>query len=144
METATTAVKLCECGCGQPSPIAKRTETRSGWIKGQPRRFIRFHYPGPRRTHGMSRTSEWGTYNGAKQRCTNPNLDSYPYYGGRGIEFRFDSFEQWYAELGDKPEPKHLYSVDRKDNDGHYEPGNVRWALKTTQLSNRRPAQQVA
>lgn len=42
MEQSTTA-KLCECGCGQPAPIATRNHTRSGHIKGQPTRFIHGH-----------------------------------------------------------------------------------------------------
>lgn len=39
----STAIKLCECGCGQPAPIAKSTNTKAGAIKGQPQRFIRWH-----------------------------------------------------------------------------------------------------
>lgn len=36
-------MKLCECGCGQPAPIATRTRNDAGWIKGQPLRFIKGH-----------------------------------------------------------------------------------------------------
>jgi hypothetical protein len=93
-------------------------------------------------THGQTRnrttTPEASAYYGAKRRCTNSNDESWEYYGGRGIEFRFTSFEEFYAELGEKPEPKHLYSVDRIDNNGHYEPGNVRWATDSQQVYNRR------
>jgi hypothetical protein len=44
--TSTTigAAKLCECGCGQPAPLASKTSSRRGWIKGKPIRFIRFHH----------------------------------------------------------------------------------------------------
>lgn len=63
-------------------------------------------------------------------RCYNPNSDSYPRYGGRGIgvcpEWR-KSFDAFYAALGEPPTPKH--QLDRyPDADGDYEPGNVRWA----------------
>lgn len=36
-------IKLCECGCGKPAPIAKETWKRKGWIKDQPKRFIQGH-----------------------------------------------------------------------------------------------------
>lgn len=36
-------VKLCECGCGNPAPIAKYTSRSDGWVKGESKRFIRFH-----------------------------------------------------------------------------------------------------
>ena len=40
---STTSLHLCECGCGQPTKIAKVTSVERGWIRGQPLRFIRFH-----------------------------------------------------------------------------------------------------
>lgn len=48
------------------------------------------------------------------------------------------SFEQFYEHLGPRPTPKH--SVDRKNNDGNYELGNVRWATKSEQMKNKRKA----
>jgi hypothetical protein len=85
----------------------------------------------------MSGTVEYHAYIGARSRCRNPKNDSYDKYGGRGIEFRFSSFEQFFAELGPRPGPE--YSVDRIDNEGHYEMGNVRWATLSEQNLNRRP-----
>jgi hypothetical protein len=35
---------LCECGCGQQTKLAPRTHTPSGWVKGQPLRFVRYHH----------------------------------------------------------------------------------------------------
>jgi hypothetical protein len=87
----------------------------------------------------MSKTLEALAYYRAKDRCNNPRNGSYPDWGGRGIKFRFTSFEEFFAEVGPKPRPKHLYSLDRwPDNDGHYEKGNVRWAKDGEQLANRR------
>lgn len=78
----------------------------------------------------------WNAYWNAKTRCEDSANKSYKHYGGRGIEFRFTSIEQFIAELGAKPTPQH--SVDRINNNGHYEPGNVRWATWKQQLANRR------
>ncbi len=49
--TQDTSVKLCECGCGQPAPIAKRTNAKLGHIAGQPVRFIRGHHNKVRPLH---------------------------------------------------------------------------------------------
>ncbi len=68
-------------------------------------------------------------------RCQNPKHQRYADYGGRGIEFRFSSFEEWCSELGPRPEG---YTADRKDNNGHYEPGNMRWCTYKEQNNNRR------
>lgn len=71
----------------------------------------------------------------AKSRCQNLQLPCWPDYGGRGIEFRFTSFEEFYICLGPRPPG---YTLDRIDNDGHYEKGNVRWATRQEQNLNKR------
>ncbi len=141
-------MKLCECGCGKPTPISKQTRTERGHIKGQPTRFCPSHgnlscvknfgddIGVHTRKHGMYRASEYRAYCAAKYRCNNPNDASYQEYGGRGIEFRFKSFDEFIQHIGPKPDPK--LSLDRIDNNGNYEIGNVRWATSSQQLSNKR------
>jgi hypothetical protein len=72
----------------------------------------------------------------AQQRCTNPNGSHFARYGGRGIEFRFDSpraMAEWVtANLGLQKEME----IDRIDNDGHYEAGNLRWAHPALNVAN--------
>jgi len=85
--------------------------------------------------HGMSRSPEYKAYTQALYRCTRPNEQCFKHYGGRGIKFLFKDFESFYKELG--PRPKGL-ELERINNDGHYEPGNVKWASRTEQLLNRR------
>lgn len=85
---------------------------------------------------GENATSEYTTYCEARHRCTNLSHPAFADYGGRGIEFRFDSYEQFLATLGRKPTAKH--TLDRIDNSGHYEPGNVRWATRLQQARNTR------
>lgn len=86
--------------------------------------------------HGMCSSPEYRAYRGALQRCQNPRDKNYRNYGERGIEFRFKSFEEFYSCLGSRPSSKH--SVDRINNDGHYEVGNVRWETMKTQSNNKR------
>lgn len=92
-------------------------------------------------TRGSGKRAEYRIWAGIIQRCTNPNLNAYPRYGGRGIlvcdEWR--DFSKFLASVGPRPSPRH--SIDRyPDNDGHYEPGNVRWATPAQQNANRRRA----
>lgn len=77
---------------------------------------------------------EYGAYRRAKERCNNPNDPMYHRYGGRGILFLFSSFEEFIGHIG--PKPKGL-TLDRIDNDGHYEAGNVRWATREQQNENK-------
>ena len=85
--------------------------------------------------HGMCKSPEYMAYCGAKGRCENAKDERYSDYGGRGIKFLFASFEHFFSELGLRPKGK---SLDRIDNNGNYEPGNVRWATLELQNNNRR------
>lgn len=80
--------------------------------------------------------------NAVKARCCSPTCAAYRYYGGRGIEFRFESplaMAEWVvANLG-YPDAGGSLSIDRRDNLGHYEPGNLRWATADVQGNNKRP-----
>jgi len=141
--------KLCECGCGQPAPIAAQTEALDGRVKGQPTRFIHGHNqrgkPGicgirnGKFRHGGTNQPEYRVYYNAKTRCTDRKHQSWKYYGGRGIKFLFISFKQFYTELG--PRPAGL-TLDRINNDGHYQVGNVRWATRSQQALNARKRKQ--
>ena len=69
-------------------------------------------------------------------RCNNPNTPGYRLYGGRGIQVRYSSFDEFFSDIGPRPSASH--SVDRINTNGHYEPGNCRWATKTEQGNNVR------
>lgn len=83
---------------------------------------------------------EYTAWQQMRDRCTNAKSKNYPYYGGRGIKVcgRWsESFEAFLADVGRRPSDGH--TLDRKDSNGHYEPGNVRWATRAEQSRNRRP-----
>ncbi len=78
---------------------------------------------------------EYTSFKDAKYRCTVLTNKDWDNYGGRGILFKFDSFEQFINELGSCPKGQ---TLDRIDADGNYEPGNVRWATRVEQYHNKR------
>lgn len=86
-------------------------------------------------TKWRSQTPEYRAYIDAKSRCNNPNSGRYYTHGGRGIKFLFNSFDEFFAAVGPRPDGM---TLDRIDNDGHYEAGNLRWATPSQQVSNRR------
>ena len=126
---------LCKCGCGKETPLAKRTRSHMGHRKGFPVPYIQGHNTA-RGRYATNRSPEYTAYANAKQRCTNENRVGYYLWGGRGILFKFKNFEEFFAELGPRPSSK--YTVDRRNNNGHYEVGNVRWATRKQQIENRR------
>jgi hypothetical protein len=131
---------MCHCDCGGFAPIATKTDASTERIKGRPVRYISGHNARvnhPKFKHGMADTPEYAAYLNAKQRCTNPNHSAWENYGGRGIQFRLPPFEQFIAHVGLKPGPE--YELDRIDNDGDYEIGNIRWATHAENMTNRRP-----
>ena len=74
-----------------------------------------------------------------KTRCLNPNRENYQRYGGRGITVCkrwMDDFTAFFKDVGPRPSPSH--TLDRENNDGNYEPGNVRWVTIRIQNSNTR------
>ncbi len=90
---------------------------------------------------GSSPTPEYRAWVGMIQRCTNPNRDNYARYGGRGIRVCvqwLESFDEFFRCVGPRPSSRH--TIDRIDNDGNYEPGNVRWATNEEQHRNKRGA----
>lgn len=95
------------------------------------------------RTHGESKTVEHKLWVSIKRRCFDKKWEKFYLWGGRGITMHPDWIDNYPAfaayireNLGPRPSPRH--SVDRIDNDGHYEPGNLRWATAEEQSANRR------
>lgn len=132
---------LCLCDCGKytmqnPSHVrlGRITSCGCGLIIRNLARATHKHSP----RSGI--TPEYRAWKAMKSRCTNSNIKHYSYYGGRGVRVCdewMDSFEEFFNHIGPRPSSKH--SVDRyPNNDGNYEPGNVRWATKREQVLNRK------
>lgn len=89
-------------------------------------------------------SQEYSTWLNMRQRCSRESNDDYALYGGRGIKVcrRWEeSFSAFLSDMGPKPVPD--LSIDRKDSDGDYEPGNCRWATAIEQANNTRTNRRI-
>ena len=90
--------KLCECGCGEPAPIAARTSKQKGWVKGQPMKVIRFHQPKKRfcknghDTHVVGRKS-----NAMCRQCSNEK-NRYENMSKKQIKMKKETYKRFYKK----------------------------------------------
>ena len=127
-----------------------------GKILNVPEYYMRRKQPPPKTHCGCRNKTSRTTHNEEYRiwlmmhvRCYDPKHMAFKHYGGRGISIHpswnrntegldeLAAFEAFLAHVGPRPSPKH--SIDRIDNDGNYEPGNVRWATSKQQRANQRP-----
>lgn len=130
----------CSCDCGGTTEVRVSSLMKPGGTKScgcwTSQSVAEWNHK-----HGLSRETLYTIHQGMMSRCYKQNNKSYWRYGGRGISV----FEEWHdvekfiawieANIGPRPAGM---SIDRKDNDGNYEPGNVRWATPSQQGFNRR------
>ena len=126
---------ICKCDCGNIKSVRKncliRGETKSCGCLNREITKKRLT------THGMYYTKTYNSWLRMIQRCNNPNISNYKNYGGRGITVckRWLKFENFYADMGNKPE---RFSLDRIDNNKGYYKENCRWVTQKEQCRNRR------
>ncbi len=89
--------------------------------------------------HGDSHTKLHQIWLTARDRCRNKNNKNYSHYGKRGIKFstmwdEYLVFKSWSLDNG----YIEGLTIDRKNNDGNYEPSNCRWVTMKVQSLNRR------
>lgn len=119
---------LCRCDCGTERYVLGN-DLRTGASAACGCHIIK---------HDGRYLPEYNTWSGLKDRCLNSNNARWKRYGGRGIKVHepwVDSFEQFLEDVGRKPTPEH--TLDRINNNGNYEPGNVKWSTQFEQAQNR-------
>lgn len=151
----------CRCSCGAVVTFtdctlrASKGEAHScGCAKREQMRLLGHantkHGAAVGLTRGERRNLHYYVWVSMIQRCINPKNKSYKNYGARGIRVcdRWkDSYEAFVSDMGPRPggesvAGRALFSVDRIDNDGDYEPANCRWATSRQQRCNQRPREE--
>lgn len=133
--------QVCACECGTID-VFRRFGLQSGNTKSCG--CLHLEDMVNRQTkHGMSKTPEYCAWNSLRSRCYTKHNPKYPDYGGRGIrvcarwlEPNGQGFLNFLADMGKRPSKRH--SIERKGNNGDYEPGNCEWATKEKQANNTR------
>ena len=137
----------CQCICGNVTEVSG-SNLRSGAVAScgcvaRQATSIRNQTHG--HTAGAGATRVYRIWSCMLTRCYNPDRASWQDYGGRGIKVcdRWrESFENFYADMGEPPTPRH--TLDRyPDNGGDYSPDNCRWATMSQQARNRRSTRMI-
>ena len=131
---------LCRCDCGTERIVTvtllNNGSSRSCSCLG----LEKAHAACLRHGHAGTgtKTCEYNAWSAMLQRCQNPRNPRFGDYGGRGIVVcaRWDQFENFLLDMGACPPG---LTLDRRDNDGNYEPENCRWATRSQQQLNQRP-----
>lgn len=133
---------MCRCDCGNETIVFSHSLTRGltkscGCLRNENTAQLAQK---SLTTHGLAHSYEYRAWAAAKDRCFNKKNKDYPKYGGRGIGMHplwVRDFSAFFAHIGPRPQGCLL---DRRDNDGPYEPGNVRWVTPAVSTQNRRTA----
>lgn len=130
----------CKCDCGCEIDV-RADGLKSGHCKscGCLKRDLLVS----RQIHGASNTITYNSWISMISRCNNPDNSNFPNYGGRGIKVceAWLNFNSFVNDVGYRPSLEH--TIDRINNSGNYEPGNVRWATHVQQSNNKRTNRMV-